>query len=62
MQKGAMDNGAAGVRLHDDTGDNVGVRSRDLPIEEVSSAFADGLLEAGRRGRDVGARLDGNGL
>jgi hypothetical protein len=60
MQNCAIDNGAVGVGLLDDTGDNLAVRAKALLVEEASSPPADGLLEAGRRGRDVTMRFDGN--
>jgi hypothetical protein len=55
-----MDNGVAGVRLRVDAGDNLAVRFSELLAEEASSPPADGLLEAGRRGRDAIVRLDGS--
>lgn len=56
----AIDNGAVGVGLREDAGSSLSICSGELPDEEASSPPADGLLEAGRRGRDVAARLDGN--
>ena len=60
MQNFAMDNGAVGVGLRDDAGNSLVICSGELPEEEASSPPADGLLEAGRRGRAVIVRLDGS--
>jgi hypothetical protein len=55
-----MDNGAVGVTLREDAGNSLVICSGELPEEEASSPPADGLLEAGRRGRVVIVRLDGS--
>ena len=60
IQNCATDRGAEGVRLRKDTGDNLAVRSSELLVEETSLPPAEGLFEAGRRGRDVIVRRDGN--
>jgi hypothetical protein len=60
MQNCAMGNGALGVRLRDDADDDPAVRSSELLVEEAP--VADGLVEAGRSGRDVTVRLGGNEL
>jgi hypothetical protein len=62
MQNCAMERGAEGVRLREDAGDSLTVHSSELLVDEASSPPADGLLEAGRRGRAVTARLDGNDM
>ena len=60
MQNFATDNGAVGVKLRDDAGSDLAICSGELPDEEASSPPADGLFEAGRRGREVIVRLDGS--
>lgn len=58
MQNCAMDNGAVGARLRNDAGDSLAVC--ELLAEEAPSSPADGLFEAGRRGRYITVRLDGS--
>jgi len=62
MQNCAMDRGNEGVRLREDAGDSLAVCSSELLVDGTPSPPADGLLEAGRRGRDVTVRLDGNDM
>jgi hypothetical protein len=61
IENDSMDGGGEGVTEYERDGLIVSVRDELLP-DKASSPLADGLLDAGKRGRDVPALPGGNAL